>query len=577
MKKISIAIISVLFQWPVCANIIRVPGDAGTIQSGIDLAQTGDTVLVLPGTYSDPGNIDLDTSGKAMAVISESGALMTVIDCDHPGQAHRGFYFHQQEGIDTVIRGFTIQNGWIETDSEAYGGGILCENSNPSIENCRIIKNRILGGFMAYGGGIACINASPLIFDCVIQRNSTYSMNYTGGGGVAALGISSPVIMECTISENRTQCDLPFCMSEGGGIYCAEFSEIVDCIISENEADAYHDDWPEGRTEGGGVFCRGSVCLENCLIWGNDIDSAGGGAGFSGGDSVSLGNCTIVRNPMAGSADAIRCMETVTVINSILWDEIPIIPKQHVDIRYSCVLSDYYAEGEGNISTYPKFVDGFCGSYYLSQEAAGQSESSLAVDAGSGDADQICYESASGTVCMDQRTTRTDIQTDSGIVDMGFHYCTTCTPVPTKIPSPSHTPAPTKTPTPSNTATPPQTPTPVPELGVHLELSQEIFHAGDEFRLTATIGNPGPEVENVPLVILLDVEAAYFWYPSWTETFEYKSIDMNLGTIALEILKFSWPDFAGSAQGIRFYGALLSQDLTAIIGEYGTVGFGWSD
>ena len=64
---------------------------------------------------------------------------------------------------------------------------------------------------------------------------------------------------------------------------------------------------------------------------------------------------------------------------------------------------------QGNIAADPLFTD----SYYLSQVAAGQAETSPAVDAGSASA---------ASRGMDQHTTRTDKVGDADTVDMGFHY-----------------------------------------------------------------------------------------------------------------------------------------------------------
>jgi hypothetical protein len=87
------------------AVIKNVPSVYLTIQAGIDAAGTGDTVLVEDGTYTGPGNRDIDFKGKAITVQSENGPASTIIDCQGLG---RGFYFHNNEGKGSVLAGFTI-------------------------------------------------------------------------------------------------------------------------------------------------------------------------------------------------------------------------------------------------------------------------------------------------------------------------------------------------------------------------------------------------------------------------------------------------------------------------------------
>ena len=59
---------------PVYAATIRVPADQPTIQSGIDTAKNGDTVLVANGTYKGEGNVNIDFKGKQITVKSQNGA-----------------------------------------------------------------------------------------------------------------------------------------------------------------------------------------------------------------------------------------------------------------------------------------------------------------------------------------------------------------------------------------------------------------------------------------------------------------------------------------------------------------------
>ena len=57
------------------AAVINVPADQPTIQDAIDVAQTGDTVLVAPGTYLE----NINFSGKSITVKSSNGNKVTII------------------------------------------------------------------------------------------------------------------------------------------------------------------------------------------------------------------------------------------------------------------------------------------------------------------------------------------------------------------------------------------------------------------------------------------------------------------------------------------------------------------
>ena len=116
---------------------IHVPIDQPNIQAGIDAALEGDTVLVADGTYKGSGNKNLDFKGKAITVQSKNGPDSTIIDCEGDGS---GFYFHSGEQEDSIVSGLTIKNGH-GIEGIFYlidGGGIYCENSSPTIDNCII-------------------------------------------------------------------------------------------------------------------------------------------------------------------------------------------------------------------------------------------------------------------------------------------------------------------------------------------------------------------------------------------------------------------------------------------------------
>ncbi|MHC4528674.1 MAG: BACON domain-containing protein, partial [Planctomycetota bacterium] len=109
-------------------RVLRVPTVGyPTIQAAIDAAEDRDVVVVADGTYTGPGNRDLDFEGKAITVRSENGPENCIIDCQGtPGEPHQAFYFHSGESADSVVEGFTITNGY-----SRFGGAIANEDSSP--------------------------------------------------------------------------------------------------------------------------------------------------------------------------------------------------------------------------------------------------------------------------------------------------------------------------------------------------------------------------------------------------------------------------------------------------------------
>ncbi len=56
-----------------------------TIQKGIDLATSGDTVFIMNGTYIGPGNRNLVMKNKAISIIGEGGPDSVIIDVENSG------------------------------------------------------------------------------------------------------------------------------------------------------------------------------------------------------------------------------------------------------------------------------------------------------------------------------------------------------------------------------------------------------------------------------------------------------------------------------------------------------------
>ncbi len=237
-KKLSTLII-LLFTAALASAAARlVPGQYPNIQAAIDDCKYGDTVIVAPGTYTGPGNRDIDFRGKRITVRSTDPnaptiVAATVIDCNGgPGDYHRGFNFHTGEDANSIVAGFTIANGYT-----AIGGAIYCTGEprpwtdplGPRILNCVITQNSAT----VVGGAIYIAGNRPTINNCTISANQCLGLGQgqSSGGGIACSG-ASPAISNCTITDNKVT------YGSGGGIYCvASNALIANCTITENVAE----------------------------------------------------------------------------------------------------------------------------------------------------------------------------------------------------------------------------------------------------------------------------------------------------------------------------------------------------
>jgi len=85
------------------------------------------------------------------------------------------------------------------------------------------------------------------------------------------------------------------------------------------------------------------------------------------------------------------------------------------------------------------------------------------------------------------------------------------------------------------------------------------------------LSNPGA-ARDVDLYVVLDVFQDYYFYPSWSH---YPDEGIDKASLSLpgarvtrhDILAFTWPPNAGSASGIKFWGAMLDPATAELLGE----------
>ncbi|MBN1550788.1 hypothetical protein JW979_04950 [bacterium] len=161
----------------------------------------------------------------------------------------------------------------------------------------------------------------------------------------------------------------------------------------------------------------------------------------------------------------------------------------------------------------------------------------------------------------------------------------TPTPVsPTNTAIPSWTPTePTETPTPhppTATASPTAVPTdvatatetPYPDPYIKINMNQTDFTAGDPFQLNVTVYNPLGAVQINEFIVLDIFSLSYFFWPSWTETADWNTVNLSEGYFATStIFDFTWPENVGAADNLRFWTAMIKPDTGALYGSYDMV------
>ncbi|MFC2135607.1 right-handed parallel beta-helix repeat-containing protein [Bacteroidota bacterium] len=279
------------------------------------------------------------------------------------------------------IDGLTITNGL----SRTHGGGILCDDTSPTISNCFITNNYVLEpedfnytrihqqGH--HGGGIACrYNAVPVIRNNIFYGNETsigngaaisfygwlrmegapdrnivdnfmqggwtpvvkdnvFIHNVSGINDTGRTRSSNGAAISCSsearpvIENNVVVCNQAKGRSDAGGIYSENFSYPV---INGN--------WILGNIcddDGGGIYTNhtGHAIITNNFIAGNwTIGNGAGGVRISKEARASISDNIIVQNQTGGGVHSVDGY--IELKNNIIMDN-----KGSASIRYTNLFS----------------------------------------------------------------------------------------------------------------------------------------------------------------------------------------------------------------------------------------------
>ncbi|MFA7160514.1 MAG: choice-of-anchor Q domain-containing protein, partial [Kiritimatiellia bacterium] len=268
---------------------------AGDIQTAINYAYAGETVLVAAATYDTGGSTVAGRFLTNRVFISKALTLQS-LNNDPANTIIKGAWDPVATNGWLAVRcvrmvagssliGFTLLNGATLSSNEvdrstirddATGGGVYVGANPAYISNCIFAYNSAYGDTTqsAQGGGGAC-NGS--YFNCTFYNNTT---PYRGGAADTA------VLSNCTLYANTA--------GYAGG---SHRGTLYGCLISNNTATA-------ANGYGGGVMgwstavpCR----MYDCVVYSNTAWNGGGV-----GDSTILSNCTVMFNRALNSGGGVQ-------------------------------------------------------------------------------------------------------------------------------------------------------------------------------------------------------------------------------------------------------------------------------
>jgi len=333
------------------ADVINVPADYSTIQSGLNAADSSDTVMVAAGTYQE-NIIWPETNGIKLIGQDSSN---TIIDGDNSGPVINIAPTILTIDSITIIKDLTIQNG----GNIPYGGGVRLISSSPNLENLILFNNSSMqrGSAIYTDSSNSKMSSLKVIQNsgtCIYLHDSDIAIN-----GSKILSNDHGIRVENgSIELNSTK------ISDNGSGISTEFNDEIklnDVIIKDNNGQGFVIDISDGvntavffnkvmvlrNGSGGGILDineKDSLIFKDVYFYQNYSSSGGGlrviaysdeqvdlsniyvinnsaanGGGISSTGNVSYNNITLIGNIASSTGGGIRTGEG-SIKNSVIYN-----------------------------------------------------------------------------------------------------------------------------------------------------------------------------------------------------------------------------------------------------------------
>ncbi|MEM7798911.1 MAG: choice-of-anchor Q domain-containing protein [Chloroflexota bacterium] len=250
-----------------------------------------------------------------------------IIQAAAAAESANGRIFTIASGLDVIIRGFNLQNGF----NESGDGGAISNQAELTLDNVTFTQNvagasggaifntgvlnivnggQFLNNTARNGCGGAVFNSGTLVITndsgspSIDFLNNTSSGPASLGGGICNTNGGTSALNNILMSANRA--------AQGGAIYNqGGIINLENSTLAGNRADE------GGSGNGGGIFnAAGTINVQSSTLTGNYANQSGGGIQVANGASVRVLESSLNFNISGGQGGGIFSDGDMTIQNS---------------------------------------------------------------------------------------------------------------------------------------------------------------------------------------------------------------------------------------------------------------------